>query len=52
MKTLSTQRRKIIKIDEDFLIKISESKQQRLIINLKFANLDIYYDKIFKKFKN
>ena len=52
MKTLSTQRRKIIKIDENFLTEVSELKRERLIIDLKSANLNIYYDKNFKKFKN
>ena len=42
----------MIKIDESFLTEVSELKRQRLIINLKFINLDIYHDKSFKKFKN
>ena len=42
----------MIKIDENLLIEVSELKQQRLIIDLKFINLNIYYDKSFKKFKN
>ena len=52
MKTLLTQRRRIIEIDENFLIEILELKQQYLIIDLNFANFDIYHDKNFKKFKN
>ena len=47
-----TQQRKTIEIDENFLTKVSALKRQRLIIDLKFTNLDIYYDKNFRKFKN
>ena len=47
-----TRRRKMIKINENLLIKVSELKRQRLIIDLKFTNLNIYYDKSFKKFKD
>ena len=47
-----TRRRKIIEIVENLLIKVLKLKQQRLIINLKFTNFDIYYNKSFKKFKN
>ena len=43
---------RINEIDESLLIEILKLKQQRLIINLKFTNLNIYYDKSFKKFKN
>ena len=46
-----TQRRRIIKIDEN-LAKVLELKRQRLIIDLKSTNFDIYNDKSFKKFKN
>ena len=42
----------MIKIDENFLTEVSELKRQRLIIDLKFTNLNIYHDKNFKKFKN
>ena len=52
IKTQLTRRRKTIEIDESFLTDVSELKRQRLIINLKFTNLDIYHDKNFKKFKN
>ena len=52
IKTQLTRRRKTIKINENFLIEISELKQQRLIIDLKFINFNIYHDKNFKKFKN
>ena len=52
IKTSSMQRRRITKIDEDFLIKVLKLKQQRSIINLKSTNLNIYNDKNFKKFKN
>ena len=52
IKTQITRRRRTIKIDESFLIEASELKRQRLIIDLKSANLDIYHDKNFKKFKD
>ena len=52
IKTQSTRRCKIIKIDEIFLTEVSELKRQRLIIDLKFINFNIYHDKSFKKFKN
>ena len=52
IKMQSTRRRKTIEIDENLLIETSELKRQRLIIDLKFANLNIYHDKSFKKFKN
>ena len=52
IKTQLTQRCRTIEINENFLIKISKLKRQRLIIDLKFANLNIYYDKSFKKFKD
>ena len=52
VETSSTRRRKIIKIDENFLVKVLKLKRQRLTINLKLTNLDIYNDKSFKKFKN
>ena len=52
IKTQSTRRRKMIEIDENLLIEILKLKQQRLIIDLKFTNLNIYHDKSFKKFKN
>ena len=52
IKTQSTRRRKTIEIDENLLIEISKLKQQCLIIDLKFTNLDIYHDKSFKKFKD
>ena len=52
VKASSTRHRKITEIDENFLVKVSKLKRQRLIINLKSTNLDIYNDKNFKKFKN
>ena len=52
VKTQSTRRRKTIEIDENLLTEVSELKQQRLIIDLKFTNLNTYHDKSFKKFKN
>ena len=52
IETLSTRRRRIIKIDENLFTKISKLKRQRSIIDLKSTNLDIYNDKNFKKFKN
>ena len=52
IKTQLTRRRKTIEINENFLIKVLELKRQRLIIDLKFINLNIYHDKSFKKFKN
>ena len=52
IKAQSTWRRKTIEIDENLLIEASELKRQRLIIDLKSANLNIYHDKNFKKFKN
>ena len=52
IKTQLTRRRKTIKIDESFLIEVSELKRQRLIIDLKFTNLNIYHNKSFKKFKD
>ena len=52
VETSSTRRRRITKIDENFLMKISKLKRQHSIINLKSTNLDIYNDKSFKKFKN
>ena len=52
IKTQLTRRRRTIEIDENLLTEASELKRQRLIIDLKFINLNIYYDKSFKKFKN
>ena len=52
IKTQLTRRRKTIEINESFLTEVLELKRQRLIIDLKFINLDIYHDKSFKKFKN
>ena len=52
IKTQLTRRCKTIEIDESFLIKTSELKRQRLIIDLKFINLNIYHNKSFKKFKD
>ena len=48
----STRRRKIIKIDENFLMKVLRLKRQRSTIDLKSTNLDIHNNKNFKKFKN
>ena len=45
IETSSTRRRKITKIDENFLAKILKLKRQRSTINLKSTNLDIYNDK-------
>ena len=52
IKTQLTQRCKTIEINENFLTEILKLKQQRLIIDLKFINFNIYLDKYFKKFKN
>ena len=52
VETSSTRRRKIIKIDENLFAKALKLKRQRLTINLKLTNFDIYNDKSFKKFKN
>ena len=52
IKTQLKRCRRIIEIDENLLIEVSELKRQRLIINLKFINFNIYHDKSFKKFKN
>ena len=52
IKTQSTRYRRIIEFDENLLTEISELKRQRLIIDLKFTNLDIYHNKNFKKFKD
>ena len=52
VKRSSTQRCKTIKIDKNFLIEVLKLKRQRLIIDLKSANLDIYHNRNFKKFKN
>ena len=52
IKTQLTQRCRTIEIKKNLLTEASELKRQRLIINLKFTNLDIYHDKSFKKFKN
>ena len=52
IKTSSTRRRKITKIDENFLAKILKLKRQRSTIDLKSTNFNIYNNKSFKKFKN
>ena len=52
IKTQLTQRCKTIEINKNLLIKILKLKRQRLIIDSKFTNLNIYHDKNFKKFKN
>ena len=52
VEALSTRRRKITEIDENFFAKILKLKRQRLTIDLKSTNLNIYNDKSFKKFKN
>ena len=49
---LSTRHRRITRIDEDFFTKILKLKRQRLTIDLKSTNFNIYNDKSFKKFKN
>ena len=51
IKTQLTQCRRTIEINENLLTKVSKLKQQRLIIDLKFINLNIYHDKSFTKFK-
>ena len=52
IETQSTRRRRTIKIDENLLTEVLKLKRQRLIIDLKSTNLDIYHDKSFKKFKD
>ena len=52
IKTSSTRRRRITKIDENLFAKTLKLKRQHSTINLKSTNLDIYNDKSFKKFKN
>ena len=52
IKAQSTRCRRMIEIDENFLTEALKLKRQRLIIDLKFINFDIYHDKSFKKFKD
>ena len=52
VETLLTRRRKITKIDENLFAKVSKLKRQRLTIDLKSTNFNIYNNKNFKKFKN
>ena len=52
IETSSTRCRRITKVDENFLAKVLKLKRQRLIIDLKSTNFNIYNDKSFKKFKN
>ena len=52
IKILFTRSRKFIKINKNFIMKISKLKQQHLTINLKLTNLNIYNYKNLKEFKN
>ena len=52
IKTNSTRYCRMIKINENFLTEALKLKRQRLIIDLKFINFNIYHDKNFKKFKD
>ena len=45
-------KRNIISTSNDSLNKISQSKRQRSIVELKSTNLNFYYNKSYKEFKN
>ena len=46
------RRRSVVRTSDDFFDEISQFKRQRSITELKSANLNLYYDKSYKEFKN
>ena len=50
---MSTKRkRNVASANDNFLNKTSQFKRQRSIIELKSTNLNLYYNKNYKKFKD
>ena len=50
---MSTRRkRSVASTNDDFSNEISQFKRQRLIVELKSTNLNFYYDKNYKEFKD
>ena len=52
IKTQLTQHCRTIEFNESFLTEALKLKRQRIIVDLKFVNLNIYHNKNFKKFKD
>ena len=46
------RRRSVVRASNDFFNEISQFKRQRSVVELKSANLNLYYDKSYKEFKN
>ena len=49
---LTRRKRSIASTSDDFSNEIFQSKYQRSIVELKSANLNLYYNKNYKEFKN
>ena len=49
---LIKRRRNIVRTSDDSFDEISQFKRQRSVAELKSANLNLYYDKSYKEFKN
>ena len=45
-------KRNVVRTSDDFFDEISQFKRQRSVAELKSANLNLYYDKSYKEFKN
>ena len=52
VQTLTKRKRNIVSTNDDFSNEILQFKRQRSIIELKSTNLNLYYDKSYKKFKD
>ena len=46
------RKRNVVRINNDFFDEIFQFKRQRSVAELKSANLNFYYDKSYKEFKN
>ena len=46
------RRRSVVRTSDDFFDEISQLKRQRSVVELKSANLNLYYDKSYKEFKD
>ena len=49
---LIRRRRSVVRANNDFFNEISQLKRQRSVAELKSTNLNFYYDKNYKEFKN
>ena len=52
VQTLTKCKRNVVSTSDNFLNKTFQFKRQRLIVELKLMNLNLYYDKNYKKFKD